>query len=83
MPRPASPTGQAADDSEFRLVQGAVLRECILNLARVKEAISQNVGARSSCPTGSSITAGVTPADGAGRQIIGIRISESVWYGPL
>ncbi len=33
-----------ADDAEFRLVQGAVLRECILNLARVKEAISQNVG---------------------------------------
>ncbi len=32
------------EDTEFQLVQGAVLRECILNLARVKEAISQNVG---------------------------------------
>jgi chemosensory pili system protein ChpA (sensor histidine kinase/response regulator) len=44
MPRAATPAGQAPDDSEFRLVQGAVLRECILNLARVKEAIAQNVG---------------------------------------
>src|SRR5689334_1343052 len=44
MPRAPVPAGQAADDSEFRLVQGAVLRECILNLARVKEAIAQNVG---------------------------------------
>ena len=43
MPRAALPPGQS-EDSEFRLVQGAVLRECILNLARVKEAISQNVG---------------------------------------
>jgi len=43
MPRAAAPAGQS-DDTEFRLVQGAVLRECILNLARVKEAISQNVG---------------------------------------
>src|SRR5262245_49178919 len=33
-----------SEDSEFRVVQGAVLRECILNLARVKEAIAQNVG---------------------------------------
>src|SRR3954470_16142737 len=45
MPRstdgPGSITSAAnADDAEFRLVQGAVLRECILNLARVKEAIS-------------------------------------------
>ena len=46
-------------------------------------AISQNVGARSSCPTGSCTTAGATPADGAGRQTIGSRISESVWNGPL
>jgi chemosensory pili system protein ChpA (sensor histidine kinase/response regulator) len=42
---PGSMTSAAnGDDAEFRLVQGAVLRECILNLARVKEAISQNVG---------------------------------------
>ena len=43
MPRLQAPSGQG-DDAEFRLVQGAVLRECILNLARIKEAISQNVG---------------------------------------
>src|SRR5207244_8628315 len=31
-------------DSDFQQVQAAVLRECILNLARVKEAVTQNVG---------------------------------------
>ncbi|MEJ1966440.1 MAG: Hpt domain-containing protein [Gammaproteobacteria bacterium] len=44
MPRAAPAAGSTGDDAEFRLVQGAVLRECILNLARVKEAITQNVG---------------------------------------
>src|SRR6185312_13139238 len=43
MPR-AAPGAGVTEDSEFRVVQGAVLRECILNLARVKEAIAQNVG---------------------------------------
>ena len=42
-------------------------------------AIRQNVGARSSWPTGSETTAGATPADGAGRQIIGRRIRASQW----
>jgi chemosensory pili system protein ChpA (sensor histidine kinase/response regulator) len=32
------------EDNEFQQVQAAVLRECILNLARIKEAITQNVG---------------------------------------
>jgi len=32
------------EDNDFQQVQAAVLRECILNLARIKEAISQNVG---------------------------------------
>jgi chemosensory pili system protein ChpA (sensor histidine kinase/response regulator) len=32
------------EDVEFRQVQAAVLRECILNLARIKESITQNVG---------------------------------------
>src|SRR5580658_3950682 len=32
------------EDIEFQQVQAAVLRECILNLARIKEAITQNVG---------------------------------------
>ncbi len=31
-------------DADFREVQSAVLRECILNLARLKESVSQNVG---------------------------------------
>src|SRR5262245_32105257 len=46
MPRNTSTpaSGAQGDDAEFKLVQGAVLRECILNLARVKEAIAQNVG---------------------------------------
>jgi chemosensory pili system protein ChpA (sensor histidine kinase/response regulator) len=32
------------EDVEFQQVQAAVLRECILNLARIKESITQNVG---------------------------------------
>ena len=46
--RPADPAGsrwQCArgepDDGEFRAVQDAVLRECIVNMARIKEAITQ------------------------------------------
>jgi chemosensory pili system protein ChpA (sensor histidine kinase/response regulator) len=31
-------------DGEFQQVQSAVLRECIVNLARIKEAIAQSVG---------------------------------------
>ena len=46
-------------------------------------AIAQKVGARSTWPTGSSTSAGATPADGAGRQTNGSRMSDSVWYGPL
>ncbi len=37
LPRPA-------EDSEFQQVQAAVLRECIVNLARIKEAVTQSVG---------------------------------------
>ena len=44
--------------------------------------MAQMVGARSTWPTGRTI-AGATPADGAGRQMKGRRISASVWYGPL
>jgi chemosensory pili system protein ChpA (sensor histidine kinase/response regulator) len=32
------------NDTEFQQVQAAVLRECIVNLARIKEAITQSVG---------------------------------------
>jgi len=35
---------EGGDDTEFRQVQAAVLRECIVNLARIKEAITQSVG---------------------------------------
>ena len=35
---------EQSGDSEFQQVQAAVLRECILNLARVKEAVTQNAG---------------------------------------
>ena len=43
--RPKSETvSEHGEDVEFQQVQFAVLRECILNLARVKEAVSQNVG---------------------------------------
>jgi chemosensory pili system protein ChpA (sensor histidine kinase/response regulator) len=35
---------EEVEDNDFQQVQAAVLRECILNLARIKEAISQNVG---------------------------------------
>jgi chemosensory pili system protein ChpA (sensor histidine kinase/response regulator) len=33
-----------SDDTDFQQVQSAVLRECIVNLARIKEAITQSVG---------------------------------------
>ena len=43
---PRAPTPETADssDADFQLVQSAVLRECILNLARLKESIAQSVG---------------------------------------
>src|SRR6185312_11006472 len=41
-------TGDAAlvqnEDHDFQQVQSAVLRECILNLARIKESVTQSVG---------------------------------------
>jgi len=44
MPKKA-PVGGTADapDQDFEPVQGAVLRECVVNLARVKESIAQSV----------------------------------------
>jgi len=38
--QPSEPT-----DEEFRLVQDAVLRECIVNMARIKEAVTQAIAA--------------------------------------
>jgi chemosensory pili system protein ChpA (sensor histidine kinase/response regulator) len=42
--RAAAPPGEPTDE-EFRLVQDAVLRECIVNMARIKEAVTQALGA--------------------------------------
>jgi len=43
---PRAPSAGAGEDADadFREVQAAVLRECILNLARLKEAVAQSVG---------------------------------------
>jgi chemosensory pili system protein ChpA (sensor histidine kinase/response regulator) len=41
LPKTADPG--RSEDNEFQQVQSAVLRECILNLARIKEAITQAV----------------------------------------
>ncbi|MGH8300756.1 MAG: Hpt domain-containing protein [Steroidobacteraceae bacterium] len=43
MPRAGAERAQS-EDHEFQQVQSAVLRECILNLARIKEAVTQSVG---------------------------------------
>jgi chemosensory pili system protein ChpA (sensor histidine kinase/response regulator) len=44
VPRPKAAAESPADDNDFHQVQAAVLRECMLNLARVKEAVAQSVG---------------------------------------
>ncbi|MDE2137324.1 MAG: Hpt domain-containing protein, partial [Gammaproteobacteria bacterium] len=45
LPKDTEAAPQAeGNDSEFQQVQAAVLRECIVNLARIKEAITQSVG---------------------------------------
>jgi chemosensory pili system protein ChpA (sensor histidine kinase/response regulator) len=45
LPRAAGAAGTAGEppDEDFQQVQAAVLRECVVNLARVKEAVAQNV----------------------------------------
>ena len=44
LPRKPRAEGQEPElDQDFEQVQGAVLRECVVNLARVKESIAQNV----------------------------------------
>ncbi len=44
VPKPKAGADAPADDGDFHQVQAAVLRECMLNLARVKEAVAQSVG---------------------------------------
>src|SRR6185437_10508028 len=43
LPRKKAPEETEEQDHDFQQVQGAVLRECVVNLARVKEYIAQNV----------------------------------------
>ena len=46
LPRKKSEAGEAeteAQDQDFQQVQSAVLRECVVNLARIKEYVAQNV----------------------------------------
>ena len=44
LPPQDTEAAQPAEDTEFQQVQAAVLRECVVNLARIKEAVSQSVG---------------------------------------
>jgi chemosensory pili system protein ChpA (sensor histidine kinase/response regulator) len=44
LPREQSAATAQDHDAEFQQVQAAVLRECILNLARLKESVAQSVG---------------------------------------
>jgi chemosensory pili system protein ChpA (sensor histidine kinase/response regulator) len=44
VPKAKAGADEPAGDAEFQQVQAAVLRECMLNLARVKEAVAQSVG---------------------------------------
>ena len=43
----ASADPEEPQDEEFRQVRDAVLRECIVNMARIKEAVTQSLGAPS------------------------------------
>ncbi|HEY2808079.1 MAG TPA: Hpt domain-containing protein [Steroidobacteraceae bacterium] len=44
LPKDPAADASGAEDSEFQQVQAAVLRECIVNLARIKEAVTQSIG---------------------------------------
>ncbi|HJS88487.1 MAG TPA: Hpt domain-containing protein, partial [Steroidobacteraceae bacterium] len=44
LPKTGDASLEQSEDHDFQQVQFAVLRECILNLARIKEAITQSVG---------------------------------------
>jgi chemosensory pili system protein ChpA (sensor histidine kinase/response regulator) len=43
LPRKSAPGDGESPDQDFQQVQGAVLRECVVNLARIKEYVAQNV----------------------------------------
>ncbi len=44
LPKAGDASVAQSEDHDFQQVQSAVLRECILNLARIKEAVTQSVG---------------------------------------
>ena len=44
LPKARGGSLEESEDHDFQQVQFAVLRECILNLARIKEAVTQSVG---------------------------------------
>jgi chemosensory pili system protein ChpA (sensor histidine kinase/response regulator) len=44
LPKTGDASPEQSEDHDFQQVQSAVLRECILNLARIKEAVTQSVG---------------------------------------
>jgi chemosensory pili system protein ChpA (sensor histidine kinase/response regulator) len=44
LPKAGGTSLEQSEDHDFQQVQFAVLRECILNLARIKEAVTQSVG---------------------------------------
>jgi chemosensory pili system protein ChpA (sensor histidine kinase/response regulator) len=44
LPKERDASLEEGEDHDFQQVQSAVLRECILNLARIKEAVAQSVG---------------------------------------
>ncbi|MDE2449879.1 MAG: Hpt domain-containing protein, partial [Gammaproteobacteria bacterium] len=44
LPRTNGAAAAQSEDHDFQQVQSAVLRECILNFARIKEAVTQSVG---------------------------------------
>ena len=46
MPAPEGAEEAPEDDKEFRKVAESVMRECIINLARIKETISQSIAAQ-------------------------------------
>ena len=51
MPAPVDAEEAPEDDDEFRKVAESVMRECIINLARIKETISQKYPAAGTvCP---------------------------------
>ncbi len=59
---PGAPVPGVIDDPEFRQVAGAVLRECAVNLARIKELVLQSLQPEAS-------TAGIDAVPGLARGI--------------